>query len=169
MFLTGPGGGGKSCVISCCHKFCKTFCKAIGRTNNNDVFAVTGVSNVDRSKQCCSIDGTRKDNPFNRNASGLCALQWNIFWYLMARNKLLVIEGISMADKSLFIKLDKMLRNQTNRIDLLYRGINIVFVGDFLRLPPAVGKPLYDHFGWKYFLASFFKCFSTVLDQGKHQ
>lgn len=156
MFLTGPGGGGKSCVKSCCHKFCKTFCKAIGRTNNNDVFAVTGVSSVAASmaqEKTIHLTAMQVD----------CVLYsetyFNILW---PDTKLLVIEGISMADKSLFIKLDKMLRNQTNRIDLLHGGINIVFVGDFLRLPPAVGKPLYDHFGWKYFLASFFKCFNCV-------
>ena len=157
MFLTGSAGSGKSYVICCCRSFCKNFCKAIGKTYSKNVFAVTGVSGVAASMA-------------RGNTSHLSAMLANHVTYneiysdiLWMDTKLLVIEGISMAEKSLLIKLDKTLRKWTNRTNFLYGGIHIVFVGDFYQIPPVVGKPVYDDFGDIYWHGSLNAC--IMLDQ----
>jgi hypothetical protein len=49
----------------------------------------------------------------------------------------------------------------------LYGGINIVFVGDFLQLPPVVGKPIYSDFGDIHWHGTLNSC--VILDQGLHR
>jgi hypothetical protein len=44
--VTGPGGGGKSHIVKCCHLYCKSFCDAIGKPFDFSVFVVTAVASL---------------------------------------------------------------------------------------------------------------------------
>jgi hypothetical protein len=151
MFLTGPGGSGKSFVIFCSHLYCKQFCNTIGETFYNSVFAKTAVTTI--TPLLVQREGTQ----YNESHSKL-------MWF---NTKILIIEGISTAKQNFLVKLDTTLRQLKNKPAQIYGGINIVFVGDFLQLPPSLGRPIYHDSGDIHWHGSLNAC--IMLDQGIHR
>ena len=161
MFLTGPGGSGKSYVVQCSHMYCKMFCEATGQPFYNSVFAVRGVTDLRASmaqEKTIHFSAVLLNNAlYNELHSDIPRLE----------TKILIIEGISTAGKSFLVKLDANLKKMTNNVELLYGGINVVFVGDFRQLPPVVGKPIYDDVGNVHWHGSLNAC--VMLDEGMYR
>lgn len=151
MFLTGPGGSGKSFVIFCCHLYCKIFCDTIGEPFYNSVFIRKGVITVTP----LLVQG---------KAAQCNELHSEAIWL---NTKILIIEGISMAKTTFLVKLDEILRKLKKKPSKIYGGINIVFVGDFLQLPPSLGQPIHHDSGDKHWHGSLNAC--VMLDQGIHR
>ena len=57
--------------------------------------------------------------------------------------KMLFIDEVSFMTSSNLENLDKKLRHLTQREDVLYGGVIVIFVGDFHQLNPVKGTPLY--------------------------
>lgn len=151
MFLTGPGGSGKSFVIFCSRLYCKLFCHTIGEPFYNSFFARTGVMTI------TPLLVQRKTSQCNE-------LHSELMWL---NTKVLIIEGISSAKKNFLVKLDATLRKLKNNPAQIYGGINIVFVGDFLQLPPSLGHPIYHDSGDIHWHGSLNAC--VMLNQGIHR
>ena len=161
MFLTGPGGSGKTYVVHCSRLYCKLFCRAIGKPFYKSTFAVSGVTHL---KASIAREKTVHFSALMQNKVLYNELLSDFIWL---DTKILIVEGISTAQKSFLVKLDAKLRELTHNNELLYGGINIVFVGDFLQLRPVVGKPIYDDFGDIHWHGSLNSC--VMLDQGLHR
>ena len=59
---------------------------------------------------------------------------------------LLFIDEISFMSKTKLEKLDRYLKIQTGRSDVLLGGVHIVFAGDFYQIPPVIAEQ--KHFIW---------------------
>jgi hypothetical protein len=151
MFLTGPGGSGKSFVIFCSHLYCKQFCNTIGEPFYNSVFAKTAVTTITPLL-------------FQREGTQYNELHSKLMWL---NTKILIVEGISTAKQNFLVKLDTTLRQLKCKPAQIYGGINIVFVGDFLQLPPSLGQPIYHDSGDIHWHGSINAC--VMLDQGIHR
>lgn len=141
MYLTGEAGSGKTYVIKCCHEYCKTFCSAIGETFKRSSFPLTALTKIQALHlNGLSIQKAALLNQQKVSFESITKVDWKV-------TSLLVIDGMSMATNKMLYFLDKHLRTFTGNQDLLYGGINIAFVGDFMQSCPIVGKPLYADFG----------------------
>jgi len=161
MCITGPGGSGKSHVIKCCRLYCKAFCDALGKPFDFSVFPVTATSNSAASL----LQGkTIHSAAMLRKSIIGVELSTEVDWTV---TKVLIIDEISMASIDLFPKLDKHLRILTGNRHLLYGGIHIIFIGDFMQLAPIGGAPIFSRFNdihWHGSLNS-----AIFLDQGNHR
>ena len=161
MFLTGPGGSGKSHIIKCCRLYCKTFCDAIGKPFDYSVFPVTATSNSAASLlQGKTIHTAAMLN--NRVVD--IRLSSEVSW---TTTKILIIDEISMAPKTMLRELDKNLRILTGNREFMYGGIHLIFIGDFMQLPPVSGSPIYNDFEDIHWHGTLNAC--IFLDQGNHR
>lgn len=55
----------------------------------------------------------------------------------------LVNDEVSMMTKDQLLKLDGLLRKAKQIAGVLFGGVHIVFVGDFLQLPPVCAEPIF--------------------------
>jgi hypothetical protein len=161
LCVTGPGGSGKSHIVKCCRLYCKLFCDAIGKPFDFSVFPVTATSNSAASLlQGKTIHTAALIN--NKYIS--MELSSDVNW---TTTKVLIIDEISLAEKKLFPVLDKNLRILTGNRDLLYGGIHIVFIGDFMQLAPVNGSPIFSSFDDIHWHGSLNG--AVFLDQGIHR
>ncbi|GMF31191.1 unnamed protein product [Phytophthora lilii] len=56
---------------------------------------------------------------------------------------IIIINEISMLKKCQLVELDKLLREVKRIPDVLFGGVHVVLVGDFLQLPPVGADPIY--------------------------
>lgn len=134
IFLTGPGGTGKSFLI---HHLYHDIYKQIGKKVS--LTALTGCAALllhPKAKTIHSWAGIRlgkdpvpilvRDIRKNRRA----ALRW-------VTSDILVIDEISMMTPELFEKLDQVGRQVRRNDRLPFGGLQLVLVGDFYQLPPV--------------------------------
>ena len=57
---------------------------------------------------------------------------------------MLIIDEVSFLDEDNLRKLDKNLRKLKEK-DVMYGGVDLVFVGDFFQMLPIKGKPLFKN------------------------
>lgn len=131
IFITGPGGTGKSVLIKSIYN------DSINKSQNIIVCAMTGIASVLLECQAQTIHswsgiGIKSDEPEKLSS-------------LIASNKynkkdwknvdILIIDEVSMMDKDMFDTL--YLIGQKVRDNLLpFGGIQIIMSGDFYQLPP---------------------------------
>src|SRR5437879_186238 len=68
----------------------------------------------------------------------------------------LVIDEVSMVRADLLDAVDASLRLNRNKPDLTFGGVQVVFFGDLLQLPPVVNEELREYFSHAYETQYFF-------------
>jgi ATP-dependent DNA helicase PIF1 len=158
IFVTGPGGSGKSEVIK--HIFNKSTEKSIKIC----VTALTGVAanlldcNATTLHSWAGIGlGTRD---LNSNIRKIRKSKFKLDNWV--NTDVLVIDEVSMLSLELFEMLDKIGKNIRNN-DKIFGGIQVILSGDFFQLPP-IGN---DSFCFESDLFNFFKkvCLRVIFRQ----
>ncbi|KAF5357492.1 hypothetical protein D9758_012512 [Tetrapyrgos nigripes] len=152
MFLTGPGGTGKTHVV----KSVKEVMMLYGMDHRIRFLAPTG-------RAASLIDGTTihkglgiqiksKDKGKGNRKLGESEEDYSVCINVKKREQLraewkdvvlVFLDEISMLDVGLFAEIDTALRFATENYDEYFSGIFLVAAGDFNQLPPVAGCPLY--------------------------
>jgi ATP-dependent DNA helicase PIF1 len=135
IFLTGPGGTGKTALI----KKMVEHCKAVGR--KVQVCALTGCAAVilnSQAKTVHSWSGIGLANGSNEYimrkvyANKYKSSQWK-------KIDVLIIDEVSMMSQKIFEVLDSIGRKvRSGAAHLPFGGLQLVFSGDFYQLPPVM-------------------------------
>ena len=135
IFLTGPGGTGKSKWIRTVHQRC---------TKKLQVCAMTGCAAVlldCNAKTLHSWAGIGLGDPSKALQNKFVRDRWRT-------TDVLIVDEISMMSDVLFDMLNtlgKTIRRSTKP----FGGIQLVFCGDFYQLPPVDGQFCFEHAEWK--------------------
>ena len=143
MFLSGPGGGGKSHVISAIKAMCRYFCISCKLPFNSKVVAITASTNT----AAAQLGGStihmaaqlrrRKINTRGEDSD------------ISTETQVVIIDEISMLNFLDFGNSDKFFRKIFVRqsealLRKLFGGVHVVTIGDFFQLNPVKQKrPLY--------------------------
>jgi hypothetical protein len=137
MFLTGPGGSGKSEVIKAVLGYASAYCNNLGVPFTRRTITVTALTGV----AATSINGETVHSAAYLNSSRITddmIREWK-------HVRLLIVDEVSFAKKSELQKLSDNLRILRETQLSLYGGLPIIFAGDFSQLPPVKAQPLYRY------------------------
>jgi intein/homing endonuclease len=129
IFLTGPAGTGKSFCVNLLFKFLDLQGIFYGKTATTGVAALNIGGTTVHSWSGMGLaddDGMELLEKVNENKKAVNRIK---------NAKVLVIDEISMAKSELVDKLDIVCQYIRNK-DKPFGGIQVVFVGDFMQLPP---------------------------------
>lgn len=133
LFITGPGGSGKSELIKQIHTHAKNNKKRI------QICAMTGVAaanlGISGSKTIHSWSGIGLGKGKHEEIiEKISANRYKSkFW---RQTDILVVDEVSMLSESQFELLDKIGKKVRNNEKQSFGGIQIIFSGDFYQLPP---------------------------------
>ncbi len=146
IFITGPGGSGKSHVI----KIFVNYYKDNIEDDENKLYITssTGLSslliNSITINNYAGIATGDKDIDYyvkNINKKKVVRERWR-------NTKILIIDEISMINSNLFEKLD-IIAQKVRKIKQPFGGIQLILSGDFLQLPPVKSDEFcYESFSW---------------------
>jgi len=135
LFMTGPGGVGKSYMI---HHIRNQL-----RHKNVHVTALTGCAAVlIKGTTLHSWAGLKISN-FDKSAEFIVDTMSKKILWRWKKTHVLVIDEVSMLSKELFEKLNEIgqiVRNNSRP----FGGIQLIFSGDFFQLPPVVKSEIDD-------------------------
>jgi ATP-dependent DNA helicase PIF1 len=140
VFLTGPGGSGKSFLLN---YFVKWYKKEMENKDDNGKLYVTSTTGLSASL----IEGSTI-NSYSGIGTGekdINELYKSIIKYSNSYKKrwletsVLIIDEISMMNAEIFDKLE-ILARKIRKCDLPFGGIQVILSGDFLQLPPVKSK-----------------------------
>ena len=141
IFLSGPGGVGKSHLIKIITEYCRRHIKALGQTADQPSIQITATT----GKAGCQIDGTTVHSAFILpcNVDLIpCSETISKLQKKYRHLKILVIDEISMLEfhtlKNLNIQLQHIFDNKEP-----FGGVSLLFSGDLLQLP-AIGYSAYE-------------------------
>ena len=155
IFITGPGGTGKSYIIK------RIYDDAISNKIKVKCTALTGVAallldcNASTIHSWAGIGLAKGD--IDRTVDYIVNNKFRKHNWLFT--KLLIIDEISMMSKHLFELLDKIGRNVLNK-DKPFGGIQLIMSGDFFQLPPVDNDLNSFCFQSNFFLDTFDNVFS---------
>ena len=141
VFISGPGGVGKTHVVSEIISFLE------GKKKNIAKLGSTG-------KSICNINGGQTLHSFL--GFGLCdQLKVEMIQAVTKGKKnkrkqrwveidVLFLEEISMIDPLLLYRTDQVARASRGIIDKPFGGLQLIFCGDFAQLPPVMKRPPVD-------------------------
>lgn len=149
IFLTGPGGTGKSFLIHYIYEQLqsKSSTKPIGALSERKQISLTALTGCaalllhPRAKTLHSWAGIGLGiEPTTTliskiKASRKCAIRW-------IATDILVIDEVSMMTPELFEKLDAIGRSIRRNPHQPFGGLQLVLVGDFFQLPPVIKQDL---------------------------
>jgi len=139
MFITGPGGSGKSEIINQLLVYGQQFCSNIEQPFTRHTILVTA---------CSGVAATLIHGQTLHSATFLNKEIRNIDIDDKARFqngvKLLIVDEISMLSGSDLKSLSKRLNWLMDNYSGVYGGLDISFMGDFRQLPPIGKKPIYE-------------------------
>jgi ATP-dependent DNA helicase PIF1 len=137
LFLTGPGGSGKTELIK------KMVLNAQLRKKKVQVCALTGCAAIllktnggigAKTIHSWAGIGLCKDTVYNVVDRVVKNKYKSAVW---KKADILIIDEVSMMSKKLFTILDKIGRAVRKRPDIPFGGIQVIFSGDFYQLPPV--------------------------------
>jgi ATP-dependent DNA helicase PIF1 len=134
VFLTGPGGSGKSFLI-------KTIVQdALENTNKIQVCALTGCASILLN---CKATTLHRFAGFGLANKSIEAILEELFtkkryklknWYNL---KCLIIDEVSMMSLKLLLILDAIAKKVYRNPTIPFGGLQVIFSGDFYQLPPV--------------------------------
>jgi len=134
VFLTGPGGSGKSFLI-------KTIVQdAIENDTKIQVCALTGCASILLN---CNATTVHRFAGFGLANKSIEDILEELFtkkryklknWYNL---KCLIIDEVSMMSLKILLILDAITRKVYRKPDLPFGGLQVIFSGDFYQLPPV--------------------------------
>ena len=134
MFLDGPGGAGKSHVLTELLSYALQYCTNLNLKFDMRTIVVSARSGV----AAVSVGGetTHSVAALNRKIA-----DDDVSW---ANARLLIIDEVSFMNTAEIELLDEKLRVLMRNHTSLFGGIHVIFAGDFRQLEPVSGKPLYS-------------------------
>ena len=132
LFITGPGGTGKTRLIQYLLK------SASANQKNIQICAMTGCAAILLNCNARTLHswsgiklakGTHKQVVESVIRNKKAVAQWR-------RTKCLILDEVSMLSKKIFDIIEEIAR-KTKKIDKPFGGMQIVFTGDFYQLPPV--------------------------------
>eukprot|EP00727_Mastigamoeba_balamuthi_P006975 m51a1_g2899 putative dna repair and recombination protein pif1 (681) ;mRNA; f:463991-469006 len=129
VFITGPGGSGKSYLVSKIIDALKADGAAVAVTS------LTGIA-------AAHIGGTSLHS-FAGIRKGETMEQWQAAWSRQDEwlaTDVLLVDEVSMMSKLLFDRMESLARKVRNRRNEPFGGLQLIFVGDFHQLPPVGDK-----------------------------
>jgi len=139
MFMTGPGGSGKSRVIDAVICYGRHFCQELKVTFDEHTIVLTALTGV----AATNIAGETLHSAVHleTKTSNIDTNMINAW----KNTRLLIIDEISFAKSKILELLDEKLRVLRQKPTKVYGGLNILFAGDFRQLPPVKADPIYYH------------------------
>ena len=136
MFLSGMGGSGKSTVIKAFYKFAQNISKYLEWPYDENTVKITALTGSAASllHDANTLHMTACLN--KRKLTEENQQKW-------VTTKMLFIDEVSFMTSDNLSKLDSNLRHLTQKGNVLFGGVSIIFVGDFHQLNPVKGTPLY--------------------------
>ena len=141
VFLTGPGGSGKSFLIKCIVDHAEE--KYAEENNENtkkkvQVCALTGCASILLNCKATTLHRFAgiglANKPIEEVVKTLFEKRYKLKnWYFI---KLLIIDEISMMSLKILLILDMIARKIYRKPDLPFGGLQVIFSGDFYQLPP---------------------------------
>ncbi len=147
VFLSGPGGVGKSHVIKLIHSDTLKLLKLSGSFEPDDVVLLTAPTGV----AAFNINGMTLHSALLLGRSKYSGFQplshdrLNILRTRLSRLMLLIIDKISMVGSNMLLEIHKRLQ-QIKGVsdDAVFSGVSILAVGDLYQLPPVGQAPLFS-------------------------
>ena len=133
IFITGPGGTGKTFAIKQIYEHAKSNNKRISVTALTGVAAILLDCNATTLHSWAGIGTAKKTNTYIINKIS----NSKFYRHNWENTDILIIDEISMMSSRIFEllnKIGKVIRN--NKIS--FGGIQIIFSGDFFQLPPVI-------------------------------
>jgi len=166
VFLTGPGGSGKSFIL----KYFIDWYKNQNIENESKIFitSTTGLSSL-------LIDGMtiHRYSGIGTGEKDVDFLYKKIIKMKNIKKRwcitdILIIDEISMMDGDLFDKLE-ILSRKIRKIDEPFGGIQLIISGDFLQLPPIKSDVFcFESFSWDFVINKIFY-FDKIIRQDNIQ
>lgn len=137
VFLTGPGGTGKSEVIKEAKRQLEAAGKRVALTATTGVAAV----NVGGTTLHAFLKMRAEDNPgSSRLLRYIRSARYNAAYDLIRSLSVLIVDEVSMMPPLLLYQADALLRAVRGRPDVPFGGLTVLLVGDFHQLPPVRSK-----------------------------
>jgi ATP-dependent DNA helicase PIF1 len=143
LFITGPGGTGKTRLV----KFLLDYAKSIGK--NTQVCAMTGCAAVllqCNARTIHSWSGIKlAKGPKNKVIEATLRNKHALKAWRSA--KCLILDEISMLSKKIFEIIEEVARS-ARKSTAVFGGLQVIFIGDFYQLPPVStdGEPDTERF-----------------------
>ena len=133
--LHGPGGSGKSRVISLVLRYAQRFCDNMEVEFNSRTIVVCAYSGV----AATILKGETLHSALYLNNEKIT----NEMLERFVGTRMVIIDEISFASDSNLIKIDKHMRLLRDEPGKRYGGVHMVFAGDYRQLEPVRGTPIY--------------------------
>lgn len=138
IFITGPGGTGKSFLIE---RLVNEL--SVHRGRIVDVVATTGIAAIKVKGQ--TLHSWAGVGLAEKSAEQLCSDLKRQPWLAKAKKRwlkvaTLIVDEVSMLDRVFFEKLDHIGRRLRQDNERPFGGIQLIFCGDFFQLPPVVKR-----------------------------
>ncbi len=136
VFLTGPGGAGKSFLIK------KIVSDAEENERNIQVCALTGCASILLNCKAITLHRFAGIGLANKPISDILEELFKKKYKLKKWFKLecLIIDEVSMMSLKILLLLDKIARKIYNKPNISFGGLQVIFSGDFYQLPPVMSN-----------------------------
>ncbi|OWY96602.1 hypothetical protein PHMEG_00033095 [Phytophthora megakarya] len=131
-YLGGEAGTGKSTVVDAL----LTFAQKWGRTGSVETLAFTGVAAINIHGRTIHSARNLKLNGAEPNSAPTIEMKSKF-----SRVVLVIIDEISITDQGLLGGMDAVSRSMSKTPNKYMGGKHVLFIGDFLQLPPVAGSP----------------------------